>query len=135
MAKAQVDVEESDVIRTRAEAERRFVSVSTRAAQDFRLGVESTRLLYAQEMRLVKDYFCECEQLAGVLIDREGQYSQTTGGLRFDKAKDVQSFNDQIKAISLVQKTNRLTRTSTTARLSHAGPGRRFLRINALAES
>ena len=55
-------------------------------------------------MGLVKDYFAASEQLVGFLIDRHGQYSQTTEGLRFRKAEDVQSFNDQIKAISLLQK-------------------------------
>ena len=55
-------------------------------------------------MELTRGYFTECEQLAGFLIDREGQYSQTPEGLRFKKAEDVQRFNDQIEAIALLQK-------------------------------
>lgn len=102
--KTQVGIVESDVIRTRTEAERRLASVSAQAARDFRLGVESTRQRYEEEMGLTRDYFTGCEQLAGFLIDRQGQYSQTSEGLRFKKAEDVQSFNDQIKAISLLQK-------------------------------
>lgn len=102
--KAQVDRVESDVIRTRAEAERRLASVSARAAQNFRLGVESVRQLYEQEMESTKDYFTECDQLAAFLIDRQGRYSQTKEGMSFTNPEDVQSFNDQIKKISLLQK-------------------------------
>jgi len=102
--KAQVDIVEADVIRSRAEMERRISAVSARAADNFRRGVESSRPLYAKEMELTRDYFTECEQLAGFLIDREGQYSQTPKGLRFKKAEDVQRFNDQINAIALLQK-------------------------------
>lgn len=102
--KAQVDMVESDVIRTRAAAERRLASVSARAAQNFRLGVESAKQVYEQEMESTKDYFTECEQLAGFLIDRQGRYSQTKEGMRFNKPEDVQSFNDQIKKVSLLQK-------------------------------
>jgi len=104
--KANVDIVESDEIRFSAEAERRLASVSARAAQNFQLGVESTkqRYGYEQKMGLAKDYFTKCEQLAGLLIDRQGQYSQTPEGLRFKKAEDVQWFNDQIKAISVLQK-------------------------------
>ncbi len=101
---AQVDLVASDVIRSRADAERRLSAVSARAAQDFRLGVESTKQLYEQEMRLVKEYFTECENLVVFLIDRKGQYSQTSKGLRFNRAEDVQLFNDRIDAITLLRK-------------------------------
>jgi hypothetical protein len=100
----QVDLVESDVIRSRADAERRLSAVSAGAAQDFRLGVESHKQLYEQEMRLVKEYFTECENLVVFLIDRQGQYSQTPQGLRFNRAEDVQLFNGQIDAIALLQK-------------------------------
>jgi len=102
--RVQVDLVESDVIRSRAEAERRLSAVSAGAAQDFRLGVESTRQLYEKEMGLTKDYFAQCEQLAGFLIDRQGQYSQTSEGLRFKKAEDIQWFNNETEAILLLQK-------------------------------
>ncbi len=101
---AQVDLVASDVIRSRADAERRLSAVSARAAQNFRLGVESTKQLYEQEMRLVKEYFTECENLVVLLIDRKGQYSQSPKGLRFNKPEDIQLFNDKIDAIALLRK-------------------------------
>jgi len=101
---AQVDLVGSDVIRSRADMERRLSAVSAGAAQDFRLGVESNKQLYEQEMRLVKELFTECENLVAFLIDRQGQYSQTPQGLRFNRAEDVQLFNGKIDAIALLQK-------------------------------
>jgi hypothetical protein len=101
---AQVDLVGSDVIRSRADMERRLSAVSARAAQDFRLGVERNKQPYEQEMRLVKEYFTECENLVVFLIDRKGQYSQTSKGLRFNRAEDVQLFNDRIDAITLLRK-------------------------------
>jgi hypothetical protein len=84
--------------------ERRLSAVSARAAQDFRLGVERNKQPYEQEMRLVKEYFTECENLVTFLIDRQGQYSQTSQGLRFNRAEDVQLFNGKIDVIALLQK-------------------------------
>jgi uncharacterized membrane protein len=101
---AQVDLIESDVIQSRADMERRLSAVSAGAARDFRLGVESNKQLYDQEMRLVKEYFTECENLVAFLIDRQGQYSQTSQGLRFNKAGDVQLFNGKIDVIALLRK-------------------------------
>jgi hypothetical protein len=101
---ALVDLVASDVIRSRADADRRLSAVSARAARDFRLGVESTKQVYEQEMRLVKEYFIECENLVVLLIDRKGQYSQTPKGLRFNRAEDVQLFNDKIDAIAPLRK-------------------------------
>ena len=101
---AQVDIVASDVIRSRADAERRLSAVSAQAVQDFRLGVESTKQLYEEEMQLVKEYFTECENLVVLLIDRKGQYSQTPKGLRFNRAEDRLLFNDKIDAIGLLGK-------------------------------
>jgi len=98
---AQVDLVELDVVRSRADAEPRIGSISARAAHSFHLGAESTKQLYEQEMRLTKDYFTDCEKLSDFLIDRQGQFSQTTEGLKFKKAEDAQSFNEQRIAISL----------------------------------
>jgi len=101
---AQVDLVESDVIQSRADMERRLSAVSAGAARDFRLGVESNKQLYEQEMRLVKEYFTECENLVAFLIDRQGQYYQTPQGLRFNRAEDLHLFNGKIDAIALLQK-------------------------------
>jgi len=94
---------ESDVMRSRADAERRLAAVSSRAARNFQLGVESTRQLYKDELRSTRDYFIESEQLAEFLIDRHGQYAQTAKGPIFKKDKDAQSFDHQLHAISLLQ--------------------------------
>jgi hypothetical protein len=94
---------ESDMVRTRADAERRIATVNSRAAHNFHLGVESTRQLYDEEIKTTRDYLAYSEQLAGFLFNRRGQYAQTSRGPIFKKAEDQQSFDDQLHSIAILQ--------------------------------
>lgn len=94
---------ESDMVRTRADAERRMATVTSRAAHNFHLGVESTRQLYDEEIKTTRDYLANSEQLAGFLFNRRGQYAQTSSGLIFKKDEDQQSFDDQLHSIAILQ--------------------------------
>jgi len=56
-----------------------------------------------EEIKSTRDYFVESEQLAGFLIDRQGQHAQTSKGPIFKKDEDAQSFDHQLHAIALLQ--------------------------------
>src|SRR5262249_114062 len=84
--------------------ERRIAAVNSREAHNFRLGVESSRQVADEGMKLMQDYFTDSEQLAGFLIDRQCQYAQTSRGLKFKKDEDVEYFNNQLNAIARLQK-------------------------------
>jgi hypothetical protein len=101
--KAKVGELEADIQRSTADAGRRIAAVSSRAARNFRLGVESTRPIVEEQLRVMKDYFTESEQLAGFLIDRYGEYAQTSQGLKFKRNEDAQSFSNRLKAIARLQ--------------------------------
>ena len=101
--RAKVDELGADIIRLTADAERRIAAVSSRSARNFRLGVESTRPVVEEQQRLMKDYFTENEQLAGFLIDRYGEYAQTSQGLKFKRNEDAQYFDNRLKAIARLQ--------------------------------
>ena len=93
----------SDMTRTRAEAERRMAAVNSRAAHNFHLGIESTRKLYDDEMKTTLDYLAGSGQLAEFLANRRGQYAQTSRGPIFKKDEDQQSFDNQLHSIALLQ--------------------------------
>jgi len=101
--KTKVGDLEADMLRSTADAGRRLAAVSSRAARNFRLGVESTRPVVEEQLRLLKDYFTESEQLAGFLIDRYGEYAQTSQGLKFNRNEDAQSFNNRLNSIARLQ--------------------------------
>jgi len=101
--KAKVGELEADMLRSTTDAERRIAAVSSRAARNFRLGVESTRPVVEEQLRLMKNYFTESEQLAGFLIDRYREYAQTSQGLKFKRNEDAQSFNNRLNAIARLQ--------------------------------
>jgi hypothetical protein len=101
--KAKVGELEADLLRSTADAERRIAAVSSREARNFRLGVESTRPVVEQQLRLMKDYFTETGQLAGFLIDRYGEYAQTSQGLKFNRPEDAQSLNNRLNSIAHLQ--------------------------------
>ena len=93
----------SDTERFTADEERRLAAVSSRAAHDFRLGVESSRQVSDEQMKLIQDCLTKSEQLVVFLIDRYGQNSQTPEGLKFKKAEDAQYFSDRLNAIASSQ--------------------------------
>jgi len=101
---AEVDQVKADVIRSRSDTERHISAVSPRAARSFRQGVETTGPLYEKEMDLLKEHYAECEQMLTFLIARQGQFSQTSEGLRFKKAEDAETFDQQIGTIERTQK-------------------------------
>src|SRR5215469_13827219 len=94
----------SELDRLMDDEERRIAAVNSTEAHNFRLGVESSRQVSDEEMKLMQDYFTDSEQLAGFLIDRHGQYAQTSRGLKFTKDEDVEYFNNQLNAIARLQK-------------------------------
>jgi len=51
-------------------------------------------------MKLMQDYFTGVEQLTGFLINRQGQYLQTSNGVVFKTEKDAKAFNEQLDAIA-----------------------------------
>jgi hypothetical protein len=83
-----------------ADAERRIAATSSEAANNFRRGVESAQPSSDEEMKLMQDYFSEIEQLTGFLINRQGQYVQTSNAVVFKTEKDSQAFNKQLDAIA-----------------------------------
>jgi hypothetical protein len=93
----------SDTERFTADEERRIAAVNSRAALAFRLAVESSRQESDEQMKLMQDSLTKSEQLVVFLIDRHGQYSQTSKGLKFKKAKDAQYFSNQLNAIASSQ--------------------------------
>ena len=101
--KAKLNELESDLIRLEDEAEQRIAKVSTGEARNFRRGVESSRPIVDEQMKLMRDNFTAVEQLTGFLIDRRGQYSQTSNGLVFKKYEDADTFNKQLDAITHLQ--------------------------------
>jgi hypothetical protein len=98
-AKARWTEMQSEALREVADAESRIAAVSSGAARDFRRGFESTRPVWEEQ----KEYFTEVEELTGFLIDRQGQYSQTSQGLEFKRDGDAQSFNKRLDAIARLQ--------------------------------
>jgi len=93
----------SDIERSTADQERRLAAVDSRAARNFRLGVESSRQVSDEQMKLLQQSLTESEQLVVFLIDRYGQYAQTSKGLKFKKDEDAQNFNNQLNAIASSQ--------------------------------
>jgi len=93
----------SDIERFTADEERRLAAVNSWAAHDFRLGAENSRQVTDEQMKLLQDFLTESEQLVVFLIDRYGQYAQTSKGLKFKKAEDAQYFSNQSKAIASSQ--------------------------------
>lgn len=93
----------SDIERLMADEERRLAAVDSRAARDFRHGVESSQQVCDEQMKLMQDGFTESEQLVVFLIDRYGQYVQTSKGLKFKKDEDGQYFTNQLNAIAKSQ--------------------------------
>jgi len=63
----------SDMERFTADQERRIAAVDSQAAREFRLGVESTRQVSDEQMKLIQDSLTEREQLVVFLIDRYGR--------------------------------------------------------------
>ena len=94
----------SDMERLAADEERQLKAVDSGSARDFRRGVESSRNVSDEQMKLIKDIFTESEQLAAFLIDRYGEYAQTSEGLRFKKDEDAQYFANQRNTIVSAQK-------------------------------
>jgi len=93
----------SDTERFTADEERRLAAVDSRAARDFRLGVESSRQVSDEQIKLIQVGLTESEQLVLFLIDRYGQYAQTSKGLKFKKDEDSQYFRNQLNAIASSQ--------------------------------
>jgi hypothetical protein len=93
----------SDIERFTADEERRLAAVDSRAARDFRHGVESSQQVSDEQMKLMQDCLTESEQLVVFLIDRYGQYVQTSKGLKFKKDEDGQYFTSQLNAITRSQ--------------------------------
>lgn len=93
----------SDAERFTADAERRLAAVDSRAGRDFRRGVESSRQVSDEQFKLIQESLTESEQLVVFLIDRYGQYAQTSKGLKFKKDKDAQYFSNQLNAIASSQ--------------------------------
>jgi len=90
----------SDHIRSLADAERRIAATSSEAAANFRQGVESVQPASDQYMKLVQDYFTGIEQLTGFLINKQGQYVQTSSGVVFKTEEDSKAFNKQLDTIA-----------------------------------
>lgn len=101
--KAKLGEIHSDSMRSIAEAESRIAAVSAEEARNFRRGVESTQSGSDEGMKLMQDYFTDIEQLTGFLIDRQGQYSQTSRGVVFKREADARAFNEQLDAIAHLQ--------------------------------
>jgi hypothetical protein len=78
-------------------------------AQDFLRGFEMGRRVSTDSSKLLQDYFSEIESLTGFLIERQGQYRITQGGLLFYRDEDLQLFNER------VLKINRLTEQGKSA--------------------
>jgi hypothetical protein len=93
----------SDIERFTADQERRLAAVDSRAARDFHLGVESSRQVSDEQMKLLQESLTKSEQLVVFLIDRYGQYAQTSKGLKFKKYEDALDFNNQLNAIASSQ--------------------------------
>jgi hypothetical protein len=89
--------------RSTADHERRLAAVDSRAARNFRLGVESSRQVSDEQMKLLQESRTESEQLVVFLIDRYGQYAQTSKGLKFKKDEDARYFSNQLNAIASSQ--------------------------------
>ena len=98
--KAKISEMQSEAIRLVAEEERRIGAVSSGAARDFRRGYESSRPAFEEQMKVLENYFAANDQLAEFLIHRQGQYSQTPGGLVFTRGGDAEAFNRQFEAIA-----------------------------------
>jgi hypothetical protein len=101
--KAKISEVQSDVMVSVSEAERRIGAVSHGAAEDFRRGFDSTRPAYEEQMNAMRDYFTETDQLAQLLIDLQGQYSQTPKGLVFKRNADLEVFNRKLDTIAHLQ--------------------------------
>ena len=101
--RAKMSELKSDWPRFMADEERRVAAVDSQAARGFRLGVENSQQAWDELMKLSQDSFTESEELVVFLIDRYGQYAQTSKGLKFKKVEDAQYFNSQLKAIASLQ--------------------------------
>lgn len=93
----------SDAERFTAGEERRLAAVDSRAGRDFRLGVESSRQVSDEQFKLIQESLTESEQLVVFLIDRYGQYAETSKGLKFKTDKDAQYFSNQLNTIASSQ--------------------------------
>jgi hypothetical protein len=102
-AKAKLSELQSEMMCAVSDAKSRIAALSSRAARDFRLGVESTRPESDESVKLLQDYSAQIEQLTGFLIDRHAQYFQTTRGLVFKRDKDAQAYKKQIDTITHLQ--------------------------------
>ena len=90
----------SDLVRTIADMERRIAATSSEEADNFRHGVETSQPITDEQMKHLQDYFTGIEQLTGFLIDRQGQYLQTSKGVVFKTEKDDRTFDEQVDAIN-----------------------------------
>jgi hypothetical protein len=84
------------------DAEKRIAAVNTRAAINFRRGVESSRERSEQIQKVTQDYYTGIDRLVTLLIDRQGSYRITSSGLMFNRGQDADMFNqilDSLKAM------------------------------------
>ena len=102
---AQVKVRELQAARETwlKDAEKRIAATNTRAAMDFRRGVESSRERSEQIQKVSQDYYAGIDRLVTLLIDRRGSYRLTSSGLMFNRGQDADTFNQILETLKAME--------------------------------
>lgn len=85
------------------DAEKRIAAVNTRAAMDFRRGVESSRERSEQIQKVSHDYYAGIDRLVTLLIERRGSYQVTSSGLVFNRRQDADMFNQILESLKAME--------------------------------
>ena len=98
------------------QAERRIATVSSQAAQEFKMGVRSRQPESDEMLQTARQLYSEDQQLTEFLLQREGHYRIRGGTLAFDTEQDAKWFSDKVATITaLRERLGELARKSQEA--------------------